>query len=81
MRADRRAGRDLAATFRTLCDRHALILPRPTQARNSGRAEQCWVWLGATEGVLDASEIVLRTSSLGQRGLLRKEPLPVAIAC
>ena len=24
--------------------------PVPTQARNSGRAEQCWVWLGATEG-------------------------------
>ena len=22
-----------------------------TQARNSGRAEQCWVWLGATEGL------------------------------
>ena len=29
---------------------HAFILPRPTQTRNSGRAEQCWVWLGATEG-------------------------------
>ena len=25
-----------------------------TQTRNSGRAEQCWVWLGATEGGLVA---------------------------
>ena len=22
---------------------HTLILPRPTQARNSGRAKQCWI--------------------------------------
>ncbi len=33
------------------CFLHSLILPSPTQTRNSGRAEQCWVWLGATEGL------------------------------
>ena len=28
---------------------------RPTQARNSGRAEHCWVWLGATEGMVKST--------------------------
>jgi len=31
--------RDLTSTFWTPLDSHALILLRPTQARNSGRAE------------------------------------------
>jgi len=39
---------------------HALILPRPTQTRNSGRVKQCWVWLDATEGGLGVSQWVRR---------------------
>ena len=38
--------KDLVAadpTENALCFLHALILPPPTQARNSGRAKHCWI--------------------------------------
>jgi hypothetical protein len=50
------SGRDLTSTFRTLCDRHAFILLRPPQTRNSGLAEQClviqrqWRWNSGARG-------------------------------
>ena len=67
-----RSGRDLTATFCTLSDRHALILPRPTRTRNSGRAPhrtlQNFAEIFSSPGLLD----VLKIKKSPERNRLRR---------